>query len=87
MDTMWEFLSNNSPKLICKPRSKTPCFISENNTSLNIPVLNLQCKNMKINNKTPFKPNNEKSLNQIVPKIKPNYSVLTLRVCVKSPSA
>ena len=29
MGDMWDFLCNNSPTLIFKPRSKTPCFLSE----------------------------------------------------------
>lgn len=30
MEEMWEFLLNNSPKLVCKPRSKTPKPKKEN---------------------------------------------------------
>ena len=87
MDAMWDFLCNNSPKLTCKPRAKTPCFLSENSSSKQLQLSNNNSKILQSSNQSTPKLNIEKSLNQISTKSKQNHTILTLRFCVKSPSA
>lgn len=85
MDALWDFLSNNSPKLICKPRSQTPCFLRENSSSQKSIPVNRPNRILQSHNKIPLKINIEKSLNQIHSKSKQNLQVFTSRLAVKSP--
>ena len=87
MDAMWDFLCNNSPKLICKPRAKTPCLPSENNPGKQVQLTPSNSKILQTSNRSTPKLNIEKSLNHISSKTKQTHTILTVRSVVKSPSA
>ena len=85
MDNMWEFLSNNSPKLICKPRSKTPLLLHNNGSAKNLKIVSNQTNKIKPISKTPLKLSIENSQNHATINSVSNRSVLTSRVANNKP--
>jgi hypothetical protein len=79
MEDMWEYLCNNSPQLICKPRSKTPGTILKNSSIPNLQNIPNRSKNSKLN-KIVTKLGSENSLPHVPVKPKLPQSLLTLRV-------
>ena len=82
---MWEFLSNNSPKLICKPRSKTPLLLHNNGSAKNLKIVSNQTNKIKPISKTPLKLSIENSQNHATINSVSNRSVLTSRVANNKP--
>lgn len=78
MGDMWDFLCNNSPTLIFKPRSKTPCFLSEPKEEIKKKPFAV-ISNVKKINKTPLKLDMKNVPNTNINKIKPNKGIMTVR--------